>query len=247
MSPEVNRSGFDRQPVPAAPPGAGTGPRSDTPRPGPAPRPDTPRPGPGQRHESRLHDSIVNDDTAALIDDGGPADGGPGNTGPGGPGAGDTDTGIAGAEDSLEAVRRERDEYLDMVRRVQADFENYKKRTQRQQTDAVERAGENLVSKLLPALDALDLARTHLSDEEKTSADVQAMLQAVSLITDVLAKEGLERIDDAGADFDPTVHDAVEHAPAEGGAGSDVVADVLRAGYRWKGRLVRPAMVRVRG
>jgi molecular chaperone GrpE len=174
----------------------------------------------------------VNDDTAALIDDGGS-----------GVGA----STIAGAEDSLEVLRRERDEYLDMVRRVQADFENYKKRMQRQQSDTAERAGENLVSKLLPALDALDLARAHLSDEERISSDVQAILQAISLITDVLAKDGLERIDDPGAAFDPTVHDAVEHAPAEGAGESGVVADVLRAGYRWKGRVIRPAMVRVRG
>jgi molecular chaperone GrpE (heat shock protein) len=93
-------------------------------------------------------------------------------------------------------------------------------------------------------------------------------------VEDVLAKEGLERIDDAGAPFDPTVHDAVEHAPAPdtettsatgsaasaggpGDAANDavtdnepvgpVVADVLRPGYRWKGRVIRPAMVRVRG
>jgi molecular chaperone GrpE len=150
-------------------------------------------------------------------------------------------------EDVLSVVTRERDEYLDMVRRVQADFENYKKRMQRQQTDLVERAGENLVARLLPALDAFDLARAHLSDEENASGGVKALLQAAGLVTDALAKDGLERIDDPGAPFDPTVHDAVEHAPAEDGAESGVVADVLRAGYRWKGRVIRPAMVRVRG
>ncbi len=164
---------------------------------------------------------------------------------------------------------RERDEYLDMLRRVQADFENYKKRMLRQQTDQLERASENLVAKLLPALDAFALTRAHLNEEDAASPDVKALLQASGLVEDALAKEGLERIDDPGAPFDPTIHDAVEHAPAPEAADSDaasdaataatagtagaapaagpVVSDVLRPGYRWKGRVIRPAMVRVRG
>jgi len=159
-------------------------------------------------------------------------------------------------EDALTVASRERDEYLDMVRRVQADFENYKKRTVRQQTDQLERASENLVSKLLPALDAFALTRAHLPDESNASPEVKALLQAAGLVDDALAKEGLERIDEAGAPFDPTVHDAVEHAPApEAGvtgpaldiSAGPVVADVLRPGYRWKGRVIRPAMVRVQG
>jgi molecular chaperone GrpE len=86
---------------------------------------------------------------------------------------------------------------------------------------------------------------------------VKALLQAAGLVDDALAKEGLERIDDAGAPFDPTVHDAVEHAAAAAGdtpgtaagpvVAGPVVAEVLRPGYRWKGRVIRPAMVRVRG
>jgi len=137
----------------------------------------------------------------------------------------------------------------------------------RQQTDQLERATENLVAKLLPALDAFALTRAHLNDTTTAPAEMKALLQASDLVDDVLAKEGLERIDDPGAPFDPTIHDAVEHAPAAetgspetgspaaGGTGDDtdvapagpVVADVLRPGYRWKGRVIRPAMVRVRG
>ena len=111
-----------------------------------------------------------------------------------------------------------------MVRRVQADFENYKKRTLRQQTDQLDRATENLVAKLLPALDAFALTRAHLNDESAASPEVKALLQAAGLIDDALAKEGLERIDDAGAAFDPTIHDAVEHAPAAEPGGSGPVA-----------------------
>jgi molecular chaperone GrpE len=186
----------------------------------------------------------------------------------------DDDAVVVAVEDALTVASRERDEYLDMLRRVQADFENYKKRTLRQQTEQLERASENLISKLLPALDAFALTRAHLGDTAAAAPEVKALLQASDLVEDVLAKEGLERIDDAGAPFDPTVHDAVEHAPAPeadatsatgsaattgaaGDAANDavsdtgpvgpVVADVLRPGYRWKGRVIRPAMVRVRG
>ncbi|MDE3086933.1 MAG: nucleotide exchange factor GrpE [Acidobacteriota bacterium] len=154
----------------------------------------------------------------------------------------------------LDTARRERDEYLDMLRRVQADFENYKKRMVRQQTDLLERAAEGLVGKLLPVLDAFDLARAHL--EAEGSPEGKALLQAAGLLSDTLAKEGLERVDERGVEFDPTSQEAVEHLPADadaaaaagdGAPGGPVVVDVLRAGYRYKGRVIRPAMVRVQG
>jgi molecular chaperone GrpE len=67
------------------------------------------------------------------------------------------------------------------------------------------------------------------------------------MLTDILSKEGLERVDQAGVAFDPAVHDAVAHAEAEPGQEGAVVEEVLRAGYRWKGQDLRAAMVRVRG
>lgn len=156
---------------------------------------------------------------------------------------------------AAEAARQERDEYLDMLRRVQADFENYKKRMVRQQTELLDRAAEGLVVKLLPVLDAFDLVRAHL-ESEGSPAD-KALLQALGLLSDTLGKEGLERLDDLGAVFDPTRHEAVEHQPAgsgadseheeEGAAAEPVVSDVLRAGYRYRGKVIRPAMVKVRG
>ncbi|HAM02080.1 MAG TPA: nucleotide exchange factor GrpE [Acidimicrobiaceae bacterium] len=154
---------------------------------------------------------------------------------------------IARAEDTF---RRERDEYLDMLRRVQADFENYKKRMVRQQTDLLERAAEGLVLRLLPVLDAFELARAHLEAEGSTES--KALLQAASLLSDTLAKEGVERLQDDGVAFDPTRHEAVEHQPADPAPGEDaengpVVSEVLRPGYGYKGKVIRPAMVRVRG
>ncbi|HYA69694.1 MAG TPA: nucleotide exchange factor GrpE [Acidimicrobiales bacterium] len=151
----------------------------------------------------------------------------------------------------LETARRERDEYLDLSRRVQADFENYKKRMLREQTNLIERAAERLVGSLLPVVDAFDLAQAHMNQGAEFSPEGKALVQAASLLADTLAKEGLERIDAVGAVFDPTVHEAVEHLPAGDGdadaTGGPVVVEALRAGYRWKDRVLRPAMVRVRG
>jgi molecular chaperone GrpE len=145
------------------------------------------------------------------------------------------------AEDvSLAAVATQRDEYLDALRRLQADFENYKKRVIKQQTEHLERAAEGLVVKLLPVLDALDLAVSHAGD----SPEAKVVAPIAASLVDVLQKEGLERIDPQGQPFDPNQHDAVMH---EEGDEEPEVSDVLRAGYRWKGRVLRPAMVKVKG
>jgi molecular chaperone GrpE len=156
-------------------------------------------------------------------------------------------------DDLLTAARRERDEFRDMVQRVQADFENYKKRMVRQQTDHLERAAEDLVSKVLPVLDAFDLARAHLGEGDNVSPEGKALVAGSTLLADTLAREGLEQIGVPGEAFDPTTHEAVDRVPAGEVAPDGPVVDgpvvdgVLRAGYRWKGRVIRPAMVRVRG
>jgi molecular chaperone GrpE len=130
----------------------------------------------------------------------------------------------------------ERDQYLDSLRRLQADFENYKKRVAKQQAETYERANEGLVVKLLPVLDTADLAEAH------GAADVGPLRAG---LLEVLGKAGLERIAPDGGPFDPNLHDAVAHEPGDGG--EQEVAEVLRAGYRWNGRVLRPAMVKVRG
>jgi len=181
----------------------------------------------------------------------------------------------------VAALASQRDEYLAALQRLQADFENYRKRVIRQQSEQSDRAAADLVVKLLPVLDTLDLAVDHVgkaaTGDGELSTEARALQQSRSLLLDALAKEGLERVDEVGTLFDPLVHDAVAHAPAgdeataqdededgdkEGseaadgsqgdepngsGAGQAKVDDVLRAGYRWRGQVLRPAMVRVRG
>ena len=151
-------------------------------------------------------------------------------------------------EDPRDDLERQRDEYLDALQRLQADFENYRKRVARVAEDAAARAAGELAGKLLPVLDALDLAEAHFASS--TSDEAAALTQSRALLLDTLEKAGLERVDAKGVAFDPTVHDAVAHVPLEGEGESDgthEVTEVLRAGYRWHGAVLRPAMVQVRG
>ena len=168
---------------------------------------------------------------------------------------------IAEELDELGRAQKERDEYLDTLKRVQAEFENYRKRTLREQTALVERATEGLVERLLPVLDALDSAlaseRTPAGGpahkglappaeserEEEALAKVRKGLELVRVeLFGVLEKSGLSRIDAEGKPFDPTEHEAVMQ---EDGDGEPVVSEVVRPGYRLKGRVLRPAMVKV--
>jgi molecular chaperone GrpE len=200
----------------------------------------TPAPGTGADGGGGSDHGVVDGATevleAELVDDG-PADGGVVDA-------------VVAELDPLEAALAERDEFLDALRRLQAEFENYKKRVAKQQGEQVTRAAAGLVDKLLPVLDALDLATDHVGDHD--SDEARALVAATGLLQGVLAKEGLERIDPVGEEFDPNAHEAVGHLPAPddaepSGSGEPVVAQVMRAGYRWNGTVVRPAMVMVRG
>lgn len=134
----------------------------------------------------------------------------------------------------LERLAKERDDFLEALQRTQADFENHRKQSQRRLDDEVARRVASLVEGLLPVLDACDSALAH------GAAEVEPVATALLL---ALEKEGLTRIDPAGQPFDPAVAEAVVHEP--GGGGEQVVAEVLRPGYTWQGRVLRPAMVKV--
>ena len=145
---------------------------------------------------------------------------------------------VSGADHAQ--VVAERDEYLDALRRLQADFENYRKRVQRDSDAAADRAGEKLVNRLLPVLDTFELALAH-----EAEPDGSPMARMHDSLLTALEGEGLERVSPLGEAFDPNSAEAVMHEDGDGGEA--VVSEVLRAGYIWKGRVVRAAMVKVRG
>ena len=150
----------------------------------------------------------------------------------------------AAVEADLSQLASERAELVDTLRRVQADFENYRKRVQREQTTLVERANDRLVEDLLPVLDSFDGALGSLAGADSPEAEKvrDGVVGIRTQFVAVLEKAGLERIEASGAVFDPNEHEAVLQ---DDGNGEPHVAEVLRTGYRLKGRVLRPAMVRV--
>ncbi|MFM8264968.1 MAG: nucleotide exchange factor GrpE [Acidimicrobiia bacterium] len=143
-----------------------------------------------------------------------------------------------GVSDILDAVTKERDEFKDLALRLQADFDNFRKRVTTQMVDDVDRATGKLVESVLPVLDACEAAAAH---------GVQGIESVWSALLGALQKQGLEALDLADKPFDPATAEAVVHEPADEGSSGPIVVEVLRTGYRWKGRVVRAAMVKVKG
>jgi molecular chaperone GrpE len=142
-------------------------------------------------------------------------------------------------EQRLEAVTAERDEYVDHLKRVAAEFENYRKRTARDQADFAARANERLVKELLPVLD--DLGRALEAAEQHEEAKLEEGVRLVHRqLAELLRKEGLAEIETDGR-FDPHVHEALLTQPSEAPEGS--VIDVVQKGYRLGERVLRPARV----
>jgi molecular chaperone GrpE len=141
--------------------------------------------------------------------------------------------------DDLAEITRERDEYLDSLRRLKAEFENYRKRAARDQEALVARAHERLVKELLPVLD--DLARALEAAERHEEAQLEEGVALVHRqLAAILAKEGLAEIDAEGA-FDPNVHEALLSQPSDAPEGS--VIEVIQKGYTLGDRVLRPARV----
>jgi molecular chaperone GrpE len=147
------------------------------------------------------------------------------------------------SDEDLESARKEALEAREHLQRLAADFDNYRKRVLKEQTRAVEMASEPLIRRLLEVLDEFDLAL--MAAEQKP--EFEKFLHGVELVyaklKDILRAEGLQRIDAEGRPFDPTLHEALLQSGEP--EGEPVVADVLRPGYTMKGRVIRPAGVKV--
>jgi len=146
----------------------------------------------------------------------------------------------AEAEDPLARAQRERDEYLDLARRAQADFENYRKRAAREAAAAGERAKSGLVRELLPVVDNLERALASAGQEEQHLAEGVRLVH--SELIAVLERHGVEQFDPSGERFDPSEHEALSMRDQDG-AESGLVLDVVEKGYRANGTILRPARV----
>jgi len=142
-------------------------------------------------------------------------------------------------EEQLATLEAERDEHLNDLKRVAAEFENYRKRVLRDQESLVARAHERLVKELLPVLDDLERALAAAEEHEEAKLEEGVRLVHRELAT-ALEREGLAEIETSGR-FDPHVHEALLSQPSEAEEGS--VLEVVQKGYRLGDRVLRPARV----
>src|SRR5436190_4963796 len=139
-------------------------------------------------------------------------------------------------------LKQQRDDYYDRLLRKTAEFDNYRKRTDRERIQLSEAAAGDLLTELLPLVD--DLARAIKADADAGDAVRKGVELIYKQLLDVLRKRGVKPIVALGADFDPHFHNAVAHEPADGRRDGEVIEE-FRRGYMLGDRLLRPAMVKV--
>jgi len=143
----------------------------------------------------------------------------------------------------LQAAQGEAQRYLDHLRRLQAEFDNYRKRVAKEQAELAELGSMPVVRRLLEVLDDFELALMSAEDQPDFERFLKGIELVYSKLVDALKAEGLERMAAEGTAFDPQLHEALLQTGE--GEGDPIVADVLRPGYTLKGRVVRHAGVRV--
>lgn len=150
-------------------------------------------------------------------------------------------------KDELQELRKkasQADEYLDNLRRLQAEFANFRKRWEKEKQQIVLYAEEELIKELLPLIDNLQRA----IDAAKKAANESSLLQGITIVRDqlmeTLRKRGLERIESTGRQFDPNIHEAVSQSLTDE-LPDNTIIDEMQPGYMLHSRLLRPAMVRV--
>ena len=156
----------------------------------------------------------------------------------------ESDAGRAEPEESeLEKVRQEKDELYQRLLRVQAEYDNYRKRTQREKEAAAKYKSQSLLEELLPIVDSFERALSAEKDQPETGF-TEGMQMVYRQLKTVLEKEGLQEIKAEGEVFDPTIHQAVQQVEDERYE-SNIVVEELQKGYMLKDRVIRPAMVKV--
>jgi molecular chaperone GrpE len=148
-------------------------------------------------------------------------------------------------DDELIALQRELSSLSDRHLRLAAEFDNYRRRSERERTELWARAQADLASRLVDTLDDLDRVTEH-ADAASADTLLRGMQLVERKLRQTLQAVGLETVQAEGARFDPNSMEAVAMVPADAAEDDDIVADVFQRGYRFKGALLRPARVRVK-
>ncbi len=149
------------------------------------------------------------------------------------------------AENSLEKLQNENETLKDNVLRVQAEFQNYKRRTEKEKTDIYKFANERIILELLGLMDNFDRAIESMANEEQSQKSV---LEGVGMMRkslyELLQREGVQKIEALGEEFDPNLHHAVMTEQKDG-CDSDIVIEEFQVGYKLGDKVIRPSMVKV--
>jgi molecular chaperone GrpE len=140
----------------------------------------------------------------------------------------------------LGDARLEADELLGNLQRVTAEFDNYRKRTERDRLENVQRASQRVIESLLPALDSIDAAVAIEALTDTEAKMLEGMRSTHSQLLEALKRDGFTAIDAVGTPFDPALHEAISVIPGEG---QEVVDQEVRKGYVMGGRVIRPSLV----
>ena len=158
------------------------------------------------------------------------------------PEGGETEVDVKALQAELEKAKAQSDEYLDLAQRKQAEFANYRRRTEGIRAEAFDDGRREAISQLLPIVDNLERALAAAGEEDALKSGVEMVLRQTR---DALTKMGVEEIDPQGQPFDAELMNAVMQQPAPEGAESGTVTQVLQKGYTYKGKVVRHASVAV--
>lgn len=140
----------------------------------------------------------------------------------------------------LGEARLEADELLGNLQRVTAEFDNYRKRTERDRAENVQRAGQRVIESLLPVLDSIDAAASIEATTPPEAKMLEGMKGTHAQLLEALSRDGFAEIDAVGAPFDPALHEAISVIPGEG---DQIVHQEVRKGYVMGGRVIRPSLV----
>jgi molecular chaperone GrpE len=148
------------------------------------------------------------------------------------------------AEGPTSELQRQRDEYYDLLLRKSAEFDNYRKRVERDRQMLSEAAAANIIEELLPLMDDLERALKAEAGPESAASYRRGVELIHQQLGEILRKRGVRAVESLGADFDPHYHQAVSHEPADGRRDGEIVEE-FRRGYMLGDRLLRPSMVKV--
>ncbi len=151
--------------------------------------------------------------------------------------------GAEALEQELASEKKRNDELLTRLKYIQADLENYRKRAEKEVGEAGESSVRGLVTRLLVVMDELDLAVKHAGGDGDSGNLGEGIKMVQKNLWGTLESAGLQRIEALGKEFDPSMHEAVEKVQGDGD--EDTVVEELRPGYSFRGRIIRPSMVKV--